>query len=59
VQFGKPCLAGTGIPTDILYQRHRGGDALEVIATDYEMLPEQVQEAIHFEHDLRGTRSAA
>ena len=59
VQFGRPCLAGTGIPTEMLYQRHRGGDAADVLADDYEMPLERVREAIHFEQDLRGRRSAA
>ena len=59
VQFGRPCLAGTGIPTEMLYQRHRGGDAADVLADDYEMPLERVREAIHFEQDLRGKRSAA
>ena len=59
VQFGRSCLAGTGIPTEILYQRHRGGDGVDVLAHDYEMPIERVREAIHFEQDLRGIRSAA
>ena len=59
VQFGRSCLAGTGIPTEILYQRHRGGDGVDVLAHDYEMPIERVREAIRFEQDLRGIRSAA
>ena len=59
VQFGRPCLAGTGIPTEILYQRHRGGDEADVLAQDYEMAIERIREAIRFEQDLRGIRSAA
>ena len=59
VQFGRPCLVGTGIPTENLYQRHRGGDAVDILAGDYEISPERVQEAIHFERDLRARRSAA
>ncbi len=59
IQFGRPCLAGTGIPTEMLYQRHRGGDAVDVLASDYEMPLERVQEAIHFEQDLRSGRSVA
>ena len=59
VQFGRPCLAGTGIPTEILYQRHRGGDEVDVLAHDYEMPIERIREALRFEQDLRGIRSAA
>lgn len=59
VQFGRPCLAGTGIPTEILYQRLRGGDEVDVLARDYEMPREAIREAIRFEQDLRGVHSAA
>ena len=59
VQFGRPCLAGTGIPTEILYQRHRGGDTVDALASDYEIPLGRVQDAIHFEKDLRARRSAA
>lgn len=59
IQFGRPCLAGTGVPTEILYQRHRGGDELDVLAHDYEMSIERIQEGINFEQGLRGIRSAA
>ena len=59
VQFGRPCLAGTGIPTEILYQRRRGGDEVDVLARDYEIPTERIREAIIFEQELRGIRSAA
>jgi uncharacterized protein (DUF433 family) len=59
VQFGRPCLAGTGIPTEILYQRRRGGDDLDVLARDYEIPIERIRDAINFEQNLRGIRSAA
>ena len=59
VQFGRPCLTGTGIPTEILYQRCRGGDTVSVLADDYEISSERVQEAIRFEEDLRAGSSAA
>lgn len=58
-QFGRPCLAGTGIPTEILHQRHRGGDEMDVLARDYEMPVERIREAIRFEQGLRGIRFAA
>ena len=59
IQFGRPCLTGTGIPTEILYQRHRAGDEVDALAHDYEMPIERIREAIHFEQDLRCIRSAA
>ena len=34
VSFGRPRLAGTGIPTAVIAQRRRGGDSMRAIATD-------------------------
>ena len=59
IQFGRPCLAGTGVPTEIVYQRHQGGDEADILADDYEIPLELIREAIRFEQDLRGIRSAA
>ena len=59
IPFGRPCLArdrhtgGTAVPPP------PGGDAVDVLASDYEMPLERVQEAIHFEQDLRSKRSVA
>ena len=59
IQFGRPCLAGTGIPTEILYHRHSGGDEMDFLARDYEMPIELIREAINFEQNLRGCRASA
>jgi hypothetical protein len=33
--FGKPCLAGSGIPTLVVVQRFKAGEPIESIAEDY------------------------
>jgi uncharacterized protein (DUF433 family) len=49
VSFGKPCLAGTAIPTAVIAQRRRAGESLNAIAEDYYTSVKKVREAIAFE----------
>jgi uncharacterized protein (DUF433 family) len=54
VQFGRPCVSGTGVPTDVLHERFLAGEGIEEIASDYGLEVHQVEAAIRYEH-----RSAA
>ena len=49
VQFGRPCLAGTGIPTDVIVDRWRAGDTIAEIAKDYGQKAIDIEEAIRYE----------
>lgn len=49
VSFGRPRLAGTGIPTSVIAQRKRGGDSVRAIARDYETTVARVREALRYE----------
>ena len=49
VQFGRPCISGTGIPTDVLIQRFLGGEHIDEIAADYEIDRDRVEAAIRYE----------
>jgi uncharacterized protein (DUF433 family) len=49
VQFGRPCIAGTGIPTSIIAERYRAGESIEALAKDYGQTSPNIQEAIRFE----------
>lgn len=49
VKFGRPCISGTGIPTDIVAGRFQAGDTIEEIATDYGRPAKDIEEAIRFE----------
>jgi uncharacterized protein (DUF433 family) len=49
VQFGRPCLTGTGIPTAILFARYNAGDSLKLLADDYRRSPDEIGEAIRYE----------
>ena len=49
ISFGRPCLAGRGIPTDVLAERWRAGEALAEIAEDYDCDQAQVEQAVQWE----------
>lgn len=49
VAFGRPCLAGTDIPTSILAERFEAGDSLKDLVDDYGCPPPAVEEAIRYE----------
>jgi uncharacterized protein (DUF433 family) len=49
IQFGKPCLAGTRIPTSIIAERHKAGDSIKELAEDYELSPSKIKAALRYE----------
>ena len=53
VQFGRPCLAGTGIPTAVVIQRFKAGEELSSLADDYRRDVRDLEEAIRYETDLQ------
>ena len=49
VAFGRPVLAGTGIPTAVLADRYKAGESIAELAADYECDSVMVEEAIRCE----------
>jgi len=49
VRFGRPTVSGSGIPTDILFERHQAGDSVADLVADYDLTAEEVEEAIRYE----------
>ena len=49
VQFGRPCLSGTGLPTAVIVERHQAGDSIREIATDFGLETDAIEEAIRYE----------
>jgi uncharacterized protein (DUF433 family) len=49
VAFGKPVLAGTGIPTEIIAERYKAGESIHELAEDYDRSREEIEEAIRCE----------
>jgi uncharacterized protein (DUF433 family) len=46
-------VSGTGIPTDVVAQRFDAGEKIESIAGDYEITPQQIEDAIRYERISR------
>jgi uncharacterized protein (DUF433 family) len=56
-QFGDPVVRS--VPTSVIAEQHRAGDAVEQIAEGYMLSTEQVEQAIEFERRGRRTLRAA
>lgn len=53
VQFGRPCITDTGIPTSIIAERFKAGETPEALAADFERPRNEIDEAIRYESGLR------
>ena len=53
VQFGAPCIRGTRIPTQTVWEMNEGGDSAAFIARVYDLEVRQVEEAIEWEKRLQ------
>jgi uncharacterized protein (DUF433 family) len=49
VSFGKPVIAGTGLPTRVVAERYKAGDSVPQIASDYGRKEEEIDDAIRYE----------
>ena len=47
--FGRPVIAGTGIPTEIIAERYKAGDSVKELAADYDRQETEIEEAIRCE----------
>ena len=51
--FGRPTIAGTRVPTEVVAAMRQGGDAVATIASRFELSPQAVRDAIEFESEDR------
>ena len=49
VSFGRPVVAGTGIPVSSIYERYRAGDSVADLAQDFRVESGAIEEAIRCE----------
>jgi uncharacterized protein (DUF433 family) len=49
LSFGRPVLAGTGIPTAVIAERYKAGETIEELADDYGRSYLEIEEAIRCE----------
>ncbi len=52
VSFGRPILAGTGIPTAIIAERYKAGESVDDLAADYGRGRLEIEEAIRCELEV-------
>ena len=52
VQFGRPCVAGTRIPTSDIAGMVKAGDSKDALARSYGITLEEVEKAISWEEDI-------
>jgi uncharacterized protein (DUF433 family) len=53
ISFGRPVLAGTGIPTAVIYERFMAGDTIADLVSDYQVSQESVEDAIRCEQEVK------
>src|SRR5579864_8011154 len=49
ISFGRPVIAGTGIPVSSIYERYRAGDSVADLAQDFRLEISAIEEAIRCE----------
>lgn len=49
VSFGRPVIAGTGIPISSIYDRYKAGDSVANLAQDFNLETGSIEEAIRCE----------
>lgn len=54
VQFGKPVIAGTRVPVEIVVSHIAVGDAIETVMKEYGLTKEQVLAALKYAAKLVG-----
>jgi uncharacterized protein (DUF433 family) len=52
VSFGKPILAGTGVPTAVIAERYKAGESIDELASDYGRQRSEIEEAIRCELEV-------
>ena len=52
ISFGKPVLAGTGIPTAVIAERYKAGESIDELASDYGRQRPEIEEAIRCELEV-------
>ena len=49
IRYGRPCITGTRLSTDVIAGRYRAGDSVDTLAADYERRTDEIEEAIRYE----------
>lgn len=58
VAFGRPVIAGTGMPTAVIAERFRAGEPISAIAEDTDLEAKEIEEALRYEQVGLGVAAA-
>lgn len=50
IRFGRPVIDGSGVSTSAVARFSKGGETVTELADEYRLRPEQIKEAIRYEH---------
>ncbi len=53
IRFGRPCIAGSGVPTSAVGDRYKAGESMDSLAKDFACTSEQIEEAVRYEFQAR------
>jgi uncharacterized protein (DUF433 family) len=53
IQFGKPCISGTRVPSSAIWSLPAAGETAESVASEYEVEVTDVERAFEWERDVR------
>jgi len=53
IQFGRPCIARTSIPTEVIAERYGAGKSIGQLAEDYARPNSEIEEAIRYEFQTK------
>ncbi len=57
ISFGRPVLAGRGVPTELVFERFNAGELIDALAKDYGRERWEIEETIRYE-SARGRKAA-
>lgn len=53
ISFGRPAVAGSGVATEVIYDRFIAGDTQKDLAEDYTLSPVDLEEILRYEATIR------
>lgn len=59
VRFGRPVIAGTRVPIDLIVGKIAGGMEIEEVMEEYDLTKEQVLAALHYAAELVSSEEVA
>lgn len=59
IRFGKPVIAGTRMPVDVIVGKIAGGMTVDAVKTEYDLTKDQILAALKYAADLVASEDVA